>query len=236
LLSNELYLRGRGVGAAVATFTSSIDEVDKFLERELSNDDIRSGSDLLDDLRAESSVVEILSEVVLDGGAPVGPVDGFSSDGVSGPEVGSQTVEGESVDLEDSDGDFVSDEVDEEGGASLEGDVGGLHGGGPGASEVAGGQSHLSEGSSVDPALSLVGGHAEVDGGEGEVEVGGESERVDVDDVLEGGETDDGQGAVGSAHEDLKDWVQGDVEGAFGNIQGVLNCCTEPLIISVIVS
>jgi hypothetical protein len=223
----KLHLRGRG-RATIATFTSSINKVDKFLERELSNNHIRSSSDLLNDLIVESSV-EILSEVVLNGGTPCGPVDGSSSNGVSGSKVGSQTVESESVDVEDSDGDFVSDEVDEEGRTSLKGDVGGLQGRGSGASEVARGQGHLSEGTSVDPALSFVGG-GQVDGAKGHVECGGESDGVDVDDVLEGGETDDGEGTVGTALEDLKDWVECDVQGAFWSVQRVVNCCGKIII------
>lgn len=127
------------------------------------------------------------------------------------------------VNVQKADGNLVSDEVDEEGSISIEGDSASRNGDGTFSSEVSGWDAFVGEWTGINVASGLVGRFklniSEVDG---ELDV--ERAEVEVIRVGDGREADNIKRSVGATFFNPGDGVESYVKRAFRTLQWIVNC------------
>jgi len=196
----------------LTTITTSGDEVDEFSKGVLPDDVVGGKADLVGDGVLVGSKVTV--KVGLDVCRPSGPVDGGSTNDKFSSQVKTEGVEGNSVEDKAGDGNLVSDDVDKEGGTSLNAKATGLDASVSSSSEVSLWNGLSAEWAGINVAFSFVGG-GYIDCCEFKLENSSEEESIDVYVVVEGGQSSGDDISTDASFQKLGDGIKSDINAVW---------------------
>jgi hypothetical protein len=164
------------------------------------------------DLLSEGSLVcdEFCVELGLKVGVDGSPVDGGTSDDIVGSEVNGERSECDGAQVEGSDGDRVSDDVDEENSGQIDFNFRSDDTGISLSGEVS--TWETSQRRDIEVSSDIVVLAVNIDGIKGEEEVNVEGDEVGVNGSVKGRQSFDNEESTLASHVDLDVWVDGDVQ------------------------